>query len=102
MILYKKIEEQTFNILSELKINTPNKIDVFKGIGSFVNKNTIKISGEKELTIETDKTIIATGSKPSSLPGVDIDKKRIIKFLGKLNQIEIKTTKEVIKETFVD
>lgn len=30
MILYKKIEEQTFNILSELKINTPNKIDVFK------------------------------------------------------------------------
>ena len=31
-----------------------------------------------------------------------IDKKRIIKFLGKLNQAEIKTTKEVIKETFVD
>ena len=31
-----------------------------------------------------------------------IDKKRIIKLLGKLNQIEIKTTKEVIKETFVD
>ena len=31
-----------------------------------------------------------------------IDKKRIIKFLGKLNQTEIKTTKEVIKETFVD
>ena len=31
-----------------------------------------------------------------------IDKKRIIKFLGKLNHTEIKTTKEVIKETFVD
>ena len=31
-----------------------------------------------------------------------IDKKRIIKLLGKLNQTEIKTTKEVIKETFVD
>lgn len=30
MILYKKIEEQTFNILSELEITTPNKIDVFK------------------------------------------------------------------------
>ncbi|WP_445712856.1 ImmA/IrrE family metallo-endopeptidase [Flavobacterium sp.] len=30
MVLYKKIEEQTFNILSELEINTPNKIDVFK------------------------------------------------------------------------
>jgi mRNA interferase MazF len=31
-----------------------------------------------------------------------VDKKRIIKFLGKLNKTEIKATKEVIKETFVD
>ena len=31
-----------------------------------------------------------------------IDKKRIIKFLRKLNHTEIKTTKEVLKETFVD
>ena len=31
-----------------------------------------------------------------------IDKKRILKLLGKLNNTEIKTTKEVIKETFVD
>ena len=31
-----------------------------------------------------------------------VDKKRIIKSLGKLNKTEIKSTKEVIKETFVD
>ena len=31
-----------------------------------------------------------------------VDKKRIIKLLGKLNKTEIKTTKGVIKETFVD
>lgn len=31
-----------------------------------------------------------------------VDKKRIIKLLGKLNKTEIKSTKEVIKETFVD
>lgn len=31
-----------------------------------------------------------------------IDKKRIIKVLGKLNKTEIKLTKEVIKETFVE
>lgn len=31
-----------------------------------------------------------------------VDKKRIIKILGKLNKTEIKSTKEVIKETFVD
>lgn len=31
-----------------------------------------------------------------------VDKKRIIRALGKLNKTEIKSTKEVIKETFVD
>lgn len=66
-----------------------NKIDVFQGVGSFVNKNTIKISGEKEQTIETDKVIIATGSKPSTLPGVDIDKKRIITSTEALNMTEV-------------
>jgi dihydrolipoyl dehydrogenase len=55
-----------------------NKIDVLQGVGSFVDKNTIKVSGEKEQTIETDKIIIATGSKPSSLPFIKLDKKRVI------------------------
>ncbi len=55
-----------------------NKIDVLQGLGSFVDKNTIKISGEKEQTITTDKVIIATGSKPSSLPFIKLDKKRVI------------------------
>ncbi|MFL5752370.1 MAG: dihydrolipoyl dehydrogenase [Bacteroidia bacterium] len=57
-----------------------NKITVYNGHGSFVNKNTIEIAkadGSKE-QIESGKTIIATGSKPSSLPGIEIDKKRII------------------------
>lgn len=55
-----------------------NKIDVYTGMGSFTDKNHILVSGEKEETIETDKVIIATGSKPSSLPGIEIDKERII------------------------
>lgn len=55
-----------------------NKIDVHTGFGSFVNKNTILVKGEEEVTLETDKVIIATGSKPSSLPGMEIDKDRII------------------------
>lgn len=66
-----------------------NKIDVFHGLGSFVNKNTIKISGEKETTIETDKVIIATGSKPASLPGVEIDKTRVITSTEALNMTEV-------------
>jgi dihydrolipoamide dehydrogenase len=56
-----------------------NKITVFHGHGSFVNAKTVKVAGaegEKQLT--APKIIIATGSKPSTLPNVKIDKERII------------------------
>lgn len=66
-----------------------NKIDVYTGTGSFVTKNTIKVTGEKEQTLETDKVIIATGSKPASLPGLNIDKKRIITSTEALELTEI-------------
>ncbi len=56
-----------------------NKIDVFHGLGSFIDKNTIKVKGDKkEEKIETDKVIIATGSKPANLPFINLDKKRVI------------------------
>jgi len=56
-----------------------NKIDVFHGIGSFKDSTTIIIKNPKEETvIESENTIIATGSKPASLPFIQIDKKRVI------------------------
>ncbi|MDN5216292.1 dihydrolipoyl dehydrogenase [Fulvivirgaceae bacterium BMA12] len=57
-----------------------NKIDVLHGLGSFVDKNTIKITGNDGAVkeIKTDKVIIATGSKPANLPFIKLDKKRII------------------------
>lgn len=57
-----------------------NKIDVYKGLGSFVDKNTIRINGRdgKEISITSEKVIIATGSKPTALPFAPFDKKRII------------------------
>lgn len=57
-----------------------NKVDAFQGTASFTDQNTIKISkgdGSEE-TITGKNIIIATGSKPSSLPFIQIDKKRII------------------------
>lgn len=57
-----------------------NKIDVYEGHGSFVDKTTVKVAkadGTEE-ELKTSKTIIATGSKPASLPGIEIDKKKII------------------------
>lgn len=56
-----------------------NKIDVYYGHGSFKDAHTVVIAGEKEKTeISGKKIVIATGSKPSTLPGVTIDKERII------------------------
>lgn len=57
-----------------------NKITVFNGLGSFVDATHIavaKADGTSE-TIEAKYTVIATGSKPSSLPFIKIDKERII------------------------
>jgi dihydrolipoamide dehydrogenase len=56
-----------------------NKIDVHTGVGSFVDKNTVKVTkDDKDTTLTTDKVIIATGSKPTPLPFAPFDKKRII------------------------
>jgi dihydrolipoamide dehydrogenase len=56
-----------------------NKIAVYNGHGTIADAHTIKIASENEnQEIQTDKIIIATGSKPTSIPGVEIDKERII------------------------
>lgn len=57
-----------------------NKIDVFHGLGSFKDATHILISKEDKSAeeIESKNTIIATGSKPSNLPFIELDKERII------------------------
>ena len=63
-----------------------NKVTYFKGTGSFKSKNEILIKDNqnKETIIETDKTIIATGSLPVSLPGIEFDEKIIVSSTGAL------------------
>jgi dihydrolipoamide dehydrogenase len=68
-----------------------NKIDVFEGLGSFEDATHIKISkndGSSEV-IEGRDIIIATGSKPSSLPFISIDKERIITSTEALKLTEV-------------
>jgi dihydrolipoamide dehydrogenase len=64
-----------------------NKIDVLHGHGSFVNANKISIAKEDGKTeeIETDKVIIATGSKPITPEAFNYDKKRVITSTEALN-----------------
>lgn len=57
-----------------------NKITVFEGLGSFVDATHVaikKADGSTE-TIEGKNIIIATGSKPSNLPFIKLDKERVI------------------------
>ena len=63
-----------------------NKVTYFKGAGSFKSKNEISISDEKknETLIKADKVIIATGSLPVSLPGIEFDEKIIVSSTGAL------------------
>lgn len=56
-----------------------NKIEVFQGMGSYESATSIKItSASGDQTISASKSIIATGSKPSTLPFITLDKERII------------------------
>ncbi|GAA4764246.1 MULTISPECIES: dihydrolipoyl dehydrogenase [Flavobacterium] len=68
-----------------------NKITVYNGLGSFVDKNTIKITktDATEENITAENIIIATGSKPTVLPFIPVDKKRIITSTEALSLSEI-------------
>jgi len=68
-----------------------NNIDLLQGTGSFDDATHINITKADGsiIKIEAVKTIIATGSKPSSLPFITIDKKRIISSTEALSLTEI-------------
>lgn len=68
-----------------------NKIEVFQGLGSLVDKNTVKVIGDdkKETILSTKNILLATGSKPNFFPGMEPDKKRIITSTEALNLTEI-------------
>ena len=63
-----------------------NKVSYFKGFGSFKSKNEILIrdTNNQEKIIKTDNVIIATGSVPISLPGIEFDEKIILSSTGAL------------------
>lgn len=73
-----------------------NKVTVYKGVGSFIDANTIKISAAEEIKISAKNTIIATGSKPTSIPSISIDKKRIITSTEALSLAELPKSMVII------
>lgn len=79
--LYKRKNEVVLKNTQGLDfLMKKNKITVLNGTAKFLDNDTLEIeNGNSEKTILTaDKYIIATGSKPASIKGIEIDKKRII------------------------
>jgi dihydrolipoamide dehydrogenase len=90
-MMKRKVEVVAANTSGIAYLMKKNKIDTYYGVGSFIDKNTIhikKTDGTEE-DITSKNVIIATGSKPSSLPFLKIDKKRIITSTEALTLTEI-------------
>ena len=68
-----------------------NKVTAYQGLGSFIDKNTISIKKADGTTeqITAKNVVIATGSKPTELPFIEVDKKRIITSTEALNLTEV-------------
>ena len=75
-----------------------NKVDYIKGWGSISGPGKVAVKAEDgtETVLDTLNIIIATGSEPTPLPGVDVDQKRIIDSTGALVIPEIPKSMVVI------
>jgi dihydrolipoamide dehydrogenase len=56
-----------------------NKIDWIKGSGRLAGTGKVEVTdGQKQTLTAARQIVVATGSQPRSVPGIDIDRKRII------------------------
>lgn len=64
-----------------------NDVEVIEDVASLVDSKTVKLSNGE--IIEGDHVIVATGSKPISLPNIQIDEENILSSNGALNLEEV-------------
>ena len=69
--------------------HTITRRTVLKGLGSFVDAHTVKVSGAEELTVKAKHIIVATGSTPIELPFAKFDGERIISSTEALSLPEV-------------
>ncbi|MGZ3402691.1 MAG: dihydrolipoyl dehydrogenase [Phenylobacterium sp.] len=74
-----------------------NKVDWLKGVGRIAGPGKVEVTGPDGATAHEAKNIvIATGSLPSGLPGVEVDQKRIVDSTGALSLSEVPKSLVVI------
>src|SRR5262245_3406449 len=68
-----------------------NKVDYIKGFGRIAGKGRVevKLGDSGGQTLETKNIVIATGSEPAGLPGVDVDEERIVTSTGALSLAKV-------------
>ena len=71
-------------------------VNVIHGTANFISDKAIKVTNDEEQIINFDKCIIATGSRPNSLPFVDIDHKNILDSTSALSLNTVPKTMLVI------
>lgn len=79
---YKKMAARKDLVVSHVRSNLEgllkaNGIVLFKGFGKFLSPKEIKVLGEQEALLLTEKTIIATGSEPREIKALLVDGKKI-------------------------
>ena len=90
-MIARKDEVVTQNVDGIQFLMKKNKVDVHHGLGSFVDAHTVRVTKAdgSSADIQGKNIIIATGSKPASLPFISVDKKRIITSTEALKMKEI-------------
>ena len=67
-----------------------NKVTYIKGKGVLFSENDVVVyEGEKKISYKAKNIVIATGSAPTSIPGIDIDEKNIVSSTGALSFAEV-------------
>jgi dihydrolipoamide dehydrogenase len=67
-----------------------NKVTYIKGKGVLFSENDVVVyEGEQKTSYKSKNIVIATGSAPSSLPGIEIDEKNIVSSTGALDLKEV-------------
>lgn len=75
---YKKMADRKNQVVNKVRqglesLIKSNKITLFRGFGKFLSPRKIKVTGQDNLEIIADKTIIATGSEPKNMPAFPFD-----------------------------
>ena len=82
-----KQKEEAVNGLTEgvAYLMKKNKVKVFGGAGRIAGPGKVVVEGDAPVELSAKNIVIATGSEPTNLPGIEIDEERVVTSTGALS-----------------